>query len=126
MQHVPSPPLGQPRDLRQPVDQPRGHQQPVGLDRATAGQMHPEPVAQPLQRGDRPSSTRPPNRATSARPASTKSPGAISLRVRYEWIPAAGALRGAPASTTSTERRARAKTTAPDRPAAPPPTTTTS
>ena len=38
----------------------------------------------------------------------------------------AGALRGSPASTTATRRRARARTRAADRPAAPPPTTTTS
>ena len=39
---------------------------------------------------------------------------------------AAGALRGAPASTTTTMRRARTSTRAALRPAAPPPTTTTS
>ena len=39
---------------------------------------------------------------------------------------AAGALRGAPASTTRTLRRARDRTRAADRPAAPPPMTTTS
>ena len=38
----------------------------------------------------------------------------------------AGALRGAPASTTATLRRARARTSAADSPAAPPPITTTS
>src|SRR4051812_8165856 len=40
------------------------------------------------------------------------------------WV--AGALRGAPASTTRTLRRARASTNAADRPAAPPPMTATS
>src|SRR3954451_3291304 len=39
---------------------------------------------------------------------------------------AAGALRGAPASTTRTLRRALDSTSAADRPAAPPPMTTTS
>ena len=39
---------------------------------------------------------------------------------------AAGALRGSPASTTATRRRARVSTRAAERPAAPPPTTTTS
>src|SRR3954451_12307919 len=38
----------------------------------------------------------------------------------------AGALRGEPASTTSTLRPARARTRAPDSPAAPPPMTATS
>src|SRR6476661_3653063 len=40
------------------------------------------------------------------------------------WV--AGALRGSPAATTRTLRRARASTKAADRPAAPPPMTTTS
>src|SRR4051794_37370296 len=39
---------------------------------------------------------------------------------------AAGALRGAPASTTATRRRPRLSTRAAERPAAPPPITTTS
>src|SRR3712207_1749201 len=40
------------------------------------------------------------------------------------WV--AGALRGAPESTTRTRRRARARTRAADKPAAPPPITATS
>jgi hypothetical protein len=45
---------------------------------------------------------------------------------RAELFLLAGALRGSPASTTSTDRRDRASATAPASPAAPPPTTTTS
>jgi hypothetical protein len=41
-------------------------------------------------------------------------------------MPAAEALRGAPESTTTTDRRARASINAPLNPAAPPPITTTS
>ena len=46
--------------------------------------------------------------------------------VRNPWTPEAGALRGSPASTRSTERRDLPSINAPPRPAAPPPTTTTS
>ena len=47
-------------------------------------------------------------------------------RVRKPCTCPAGALRGSPASTTSTARRDRASINAPLSPAAPPPTTTTS
>src|SRR3712207_680631 len=47
-------------------------------------------------------------------------------RVRNPGTPAAGALRGSPASSTSTERLDLPSISAPLRPAAPPPTTTTS
>lgn len=42
-------------------------------------------------------------------------------RERNPCTPKAGALRGSPESITITERRARARVNAPDRPAAPPP-----
>src|SRR5690348_15757951 len=47
-------------------------------------------------------------------------------RARSPCTPCAGALRGAPASITTTDRRARASIRAPLNPAAPPPITTTS
>src|SRR5918997_4281038 len=50
----------------------------------------------------------------------------IPSRASRPCTPAAGALRGAPASTTPTDRRERASIKAPFSPAAPPPTTTTS
>ena len=63
---------------------------------------------------------------TSLRPTASSSAGAVPSRERYPCRSAAAALRGFPASTTRTVRRARDRTRAPDRPAAPPPMTTTS
>jgi transcriptional regulator with XRE-family HTH domain len=73
-----------------------------------------------------PGSTAPPYRLTSSRPAASSSAGGMPSRDRNPCMRAAGALRGSPASTTATVRRARARTRAADRPAAPPPTTRTS
>jgi len=61
-----------------------------------------------------------------SRPLANNSEGAIPSRERKPCMWAAGALRGRPPSRTRTLRRARDRTSAADRPAAPPPTTTTS
>ena len=56
----------------------------------------------------------------------SSSAGGSPSRDRKPCMWAAGALRGAPASTTRTRRRARDRTSAADSPAAPPPMTATS
>ena len=73
-----------------------------------------------------PSMSVPPYDVTSSRPRARRSCGGRPSRERKPCMCAAGALRGAPASTTATVRRARARTSAAERPAAPPPITTTS
>ena len=126
VQHVTGPPLAQALDVGELVVQPGGDQHPPGGD--------------PGHRRAAPG-TRPPSRAeivdgavticaavarTSSRPAASSSAGGRPSRDRKPCMWAAGALRGRPASTTRTSRRARESTSAADRPAAPPPTTTTS
>jgi len=74
----------------------------------------------------RPAHTSPPYPRTSDRPASNSAVGLMPSRDRNPCTPAARAFRGSPASITSTERRDRASSKAPFKPAAPPPTTTTS
>ena len=59
-------------------------------------------------------------------PAARSSRGGMPSLDRNPCMCAAGAFRGAPASTTAPRRRARASTSAALSPAAPPPTTTTS
>ena len=68
----------------------------------------------------------PPYDSTSRRPAASSSEGGIPSRDRNPCMWAAGALRGEPASRTTTLRRARESTRAADSPAAPPPTMITS
>src|SRR5690606_18973283 len=63
---------------------------------------------------------------TSARPLRSRSPGGVPSWPSRPWTPSAGALRGSPLSTTTTDRRERPSWRAPLRPAGPPPITTTS
>lgn len=67
-----------------------------------------------------------PYAVTSSRPTASSSLGAMPSRDRNPCMCAAGALRGSPASTTTTDRRARDKTSAADSPAGPPPMIATS
>src|SRR5699024_2268667 len=60
---------------------------------------------------------------TSARPRSRYWAGGVPSLPSSAWMPSAGALRGAPASSTTTLRRERASMSALLRPAAPPPMT---
>ncbi len=64
--------------------------------------------------------------ASCSRPIRSSSSGGVPSRVKQLCAVGEGALRGAPASTTSTRRRDRPSTSAALSPAAPPPTTTTS
>ena len=126
VQHVVTPALAQSGYVGELVDQPAGDQQPARPDRAPVGQPDAEAVA--LARrprrpavGDVAAVSR-----TSARPRSSSSAGGVPSRAKSPCTASAGALRGAPASTTSTLRRARPSIRPALRPAAPPPMTTTS
>ena len=125
---VAAPPLAQPGHVGQLVDQPGGRpaaggRAPSGRRPAARANRSPSRATVGDLAGRRPRRRTPrprPGRAPAARA------GGMPSRPSSPCTPSAGALRGAPASTTSTDRRARASISAPLSPAAPPPTTTTS
>lgn len=73
-----------------------------------------------------PWTTRPPYWRTCSRPRRRISGGGVPSKTMKPCTAFAGALRGEPLSITTTERRERARISAPFSPAAPPPITTAS
>ena len=127
VEDVAGPPLPESGHVRQLVTQTSRDQQPPGGDSLPVREQHPEPVpAVRHELGDGAGDDLASVARTSSRPAASSSVGGSPSRDRYPCMWAAGALRGAPPSTTRTVRRARERTSAADNPAAPPPMTTTS
>ena len=129
VQQVATPALADAREVGHLVAQPGGDQHAAGGERR---RRRPNRTSNPSgRRAARtevtvPSTRWPPYAATSPRPAASSSAGGMPSRERKPCMWAAGALRGSPASMTTTERRARVRTRAAERPAAPPPMTATS
>jgi hypothetical protein len=123
MKEVASPTLPDSRNLRQFVRRARGDQEPSRLQRPASCKTDCEAGL------DRDDGAREQLDAVGGRLFATRSSnscGGIPSRERKPCMCAAGAFRGAPESTTTTRRRARPRTRAALRPAAPPPTMPTS
>ena len=123
VQEIPAPPLANARDLRQFVAGAGREEDAPRIQHSSASQANREPGPDTndpiLDQLD-------PTAAGLGPAGGQQFAGGIPSRDRKPCMCAAGALRGDPASSTATRRRALPRTSAAFNPAAPPPTTTTS